>query len=638
MKFSGKKIQILFVVILFGIMDLTAVSQGNEIVQNHFVNSEKVYVQTDREIYIAGDYLFFKIYVVDPVTGHPSQKSKVAYISIRNERNQTIANIHVTLVKGIAYGNLYLTDTIQTGYYQLLSFTNCMRNGSEVEYGSRKLFIANQFDKDLRNITRGGTMRSLSGISDTSKNGFHAFSQCIAKDRNVLAIKVNKETYENRDKVTLSVKINAMDSTVHSNLTVSVFAETPETLNKGAMSDFSAPLVPEKTDSSEFQVTFEKLKKAGIKTEMAYTMTSSVLKNIPKQDTISADCQYLPELQGQIIQGKVFDASGIKEIPNACVFLSVEDTIANLKYTDTDTNGLFRFLVDKYYDGKELHVKVKTADKTENPFILMDNKFVFRQRFIPAFFQDYQALRTFVLKSQDITRIHKVYRTKFTLTDTTVLAWKNDRPKFPHVYDKATHSIRPEDFQALPDFMEISREIIPPLRTRKKGTGYVCNLMNFGLNIYFEGSPAIFLNGILIDDIGQIIHLGSDQISRIECVSTPRFIGNLSFDGILAVFTKKKENDLGMLARDMHFPAGITSPSTLFCMPENTRKPEKFTPDFRQLLYWNPVFEVSGNCEKTIEFSTSDYSGTYIIKVEGITSEGKVVCSQAKFNIESSEK
>ena len=59
----------------------------------------------------------------------------------------------------------------------------------------------------------------------------------------------------------------------------------------------------------------------------------------------------------------------------------------------------------------------------------------------------------------------------------------------------------------------------------------------------------------------------------------------------------------------------------------------KRDPDFRQLLYWNPSIDIPGNQNIQAEFYTSDSKGTYIIKVEGIASNGDPMSCETYFDV-----
>ena len=95
--------------------------------QNSLYN-EKINIQTDRDIYIAGEDMFFKCYCYSSVSNNKAKLSKYAYLVLRNENNSIVSSICIKLENNMFSGSIYLSDTLKTGRYQLVSYTNNMRN------------------------------------------------------------------------------------------------------------------------------------------------------------------------------------------------------------------------------------------------------------------------------------------------------------------------------------------------------------------------------------------------------------------------------------------------------------------------------------------------------------------------------
>jgi hypothetical protein len=56
-------------------------------------------------------------------------------------------------------------------------------------------------------------------------------------------------------------------------------------------------------------------------------------------------------------------------------------------------------------------------------------------------------------------------------------------------------------------------------------------------------------------------------------------------------------------------------------------------PDFRNTLYWNPSLQPDKNGKYMIEFWSSDFVSDYVIKVEGVTSDGKIISLTKTFSV-----
>jgi len=89
---------------------------------------EEVYVHTDRGEYIAGEVIWFKIYLFDRQTSKLAAESSIAYFEILNPENRPVVQKRIKLVNGSGQGHVALPDTISSGNYTMRTYTNWMRN------------------------------------------------------------------------------------------------------------------------------------------------------------------------------------------------------------------------------------------------------------------------------------------------------------------------------------------------------------------------------------------------------------------------------------------------------------------------------------------------------------------------------
>lgn len=537
------------------------------------LHNESIYLQTDREIYIAGEEMFFKSYCYYSMANQDDMPSKYAYLVLRNENNVVVSNVCLKLENNMFSGSIYLPDTLSTGRYQLVSYTNRMRNYAENNYFKKEILVANRFDKELYPIYSGKLVKDSTLVSDKK--------EISGSQHDLVKIVPEKGKYFQREKIKVALSALGLNENESAQLTVSVREKTYQ--------------------QDPFQ-------------ENINTVNNNKHK-------------HLPEVNSVILEGRVLSADTKQPLPNVLVYLSTPDSIANLQLVRTDDEGLFLFQLNDYYNAKNLIINLP-----ENPIgqIVLDDKYELKEPFKPARFFSDSLVKDYVVKSQNLVRIQKDYKSliKKDLQDS---CGNNNIP--PLVYPPVENPVYPSDYFVLPDFVEISREIIPLVKTRKKELGYETKIFNSSLNDFFVENPLILLDGVPINSINQIINLGTEKINRIEVVPFLRFYGDESFPGILAIFSKNLEiNNIAWQTPTMNVTYIQLQSQSAFIRPDYQKSDN--LPDFRQLLYWNPNIILKPNRNVTIEFFASDNKGEFEIYVEGIASDGRLIKSKATINID----
>ncbi|MEO8173961.1 MAG: hypothetical protein ABI581_12785, partial [Sediminibacterium sp.] len=131
---------------------------------------EKVFVHTDKDLYLAGEVAWFKLYVVDGSTHKPLDLSKVGYIEILDQLNKPVLQAKSGLVKGEGNGSFFLPVMLNTGKYVLRAYTNWMKNAGPDYFFQKTISIINSQkalpvitpaivdDIDIRFFPEGGNL------------------------------------------------------------------------------------------------------------------------------------------------------------------------------------------------------------------------------------------------------------------------------------------------------------------------------------------------------------------------------------------------------------------------------------------------------------------------------------------------
>ena len=536
--------------------------------------SEIVYLQTDRTAYITGESIYFKLYVLDAATKKCSTLSKVGYVIIRAANWAPSLKILVKVDAGMANGSIVLPDTLTSGVYQIVVYTSIMRNLGEAHFFHKEITIANRFDKSL----------DFKLIETHQKDTF----QFQLPDSG-LQIKTDKAVYGMREKV--HVKLSKINS--KANVSVSVFEE---------------PKIP-----STYNTISEVLGNSSIISNSKHPLT-----------------YYSPEIKGKILRGTVIDVKTNQRIKNAIVLLSCIDTVPNLQYALTNSGGLFQMLLSDYYNGKELFLTIKDVPEDQNWQIKIEDEFTLSEKWNPLLVSDDENYKDFIIKSQNIVYINKSYKLNTDSNGTHLIDNKLICPWFYHCPAVTTLTA---DFVPLNNFPEISIELLHHLRIVKENGKFHAQIYNDLMGGFDERNPAIFLDGVFVDDINKIIGLGSEQIKKIDLITVERAFGDLLFSGIISITSNTNEMINSKPASySLRYKNDDLNTGKKF-IAINPYTIQNNIPFIKQLLYWNPNLELNGDGDTSFEFYTSDNLTKYSIKIEGVSEDGVPISASSSIQV-----
>ncbi|HEX7905961.1 MAG TPA: hypothetical protein VF487_18945 [Chitinophagaceae bacterium] len=104
---------------------------------NQLFSFEKLYLHSDKNFYLAGEIIWFKIYQINGNT------SKVAYAEILDRNNKPVLQAKIPLTTNGGNGSFYLPLTIKSDYYTLRAYTNWMKNAGNEIFFEKKISIVN---------------------------------------------------------------------------------------------------------------------------------------------------------------------------------------------------------------------------------------------------------------------------------------------------------------------------------------------------------------------------------------------------------------------------------------------------------------------------------------------------------------
>jgi hypothetical protein len=92
------------------------------------VPREDIFVHSDRETYIAGENVWFSVYLLDRQTFMASDNSRITYFELLNPENRPVIQKKILMENGFGPGVITLPDTLRNGKYTIRAYTNWMKN------------------------------------------------------------------------------------------------------------------------------------------------------------------------------------------------------------------------------------------------------------------------------------------------------------------------------------------------------------------------------------------------------------------------------------------------------------------------------------------------------------------------------
>jgi hypothetical protein len=144
------------------------------------------------------------------------------------------------------------------------------------------------------------------------------------------------------------------------------------------------------------------------------------------------------------------------------------------------------------------------------------------------------------------------------------------------------------------------------------------------------------IDGVIIKDLSAIANLDPELVEKIDVVWNKYRVGGYLFNGIVNIISKSGDFSSGTIPADairLHY--NILDTVCSFVSPDYSSDEMKRSrvADFRNTLYWNPSVKPGIDGKAMIDFWTADIKSDYIIIINGITSDGKIVSLRKSFKV-----
>jgi hypothetical protein len=305
------------------------------------------------------------------------------------------------------------------------------------------------------------------------------------------------------------------------------------------------------------------------------------------------DIKYIPEYIGPLLTGKLSSKS--------------------------KNDGSLTFELKDFYGNHEI---VFQNDNTKDSIYSIDLDNPFSQEYaeinIPEFNLD-ERMENWIKRQSQNMQIENTYK-KFR--PQLPLLTKVDSSSFYHEPDSRYYL---DDFTRFIVMEEVMREYVYGVNVRKNKEGFHFMVIDLERREIFSENPLILLDGVPVFDADEIIALDPLKIEKIETVKRRFHKGLLDCRGIVTYTSYKGDlNGYALHKNALVFQYEGVQSKKQYYFPEYPTSFEKriTSPDFRNVLYWNPEINLDKKGKTTIEFYTSDDVNNYEIRITGLSNKG----------------
>lgn len=476
--------------------------------------------------------------------------SEVVHVQLDNLTSQHITKASVQCNGGTGKGYIYIPDSLSTGVYILRPFSLIQKNSGKGVAHQKLLTVYNRFDEDISWIEQP----EIAGFKDYAVNS-------------EIDVKTGKKQFLKREAVNVTIDIPA------------------EEVEKYDLAFITAGVAnPSADEYSNGAIPF--------------------MKNSAANPAVN-----LVEKNGVLVTGKVFSKKASQPVSNAIVLLSIPDTIPYFDYYLSDSAGAFYFYLRNATGNADLVIQALSHESTSLEIDVFEN-------FIDA--GGVESARKIMMPEETEFADNMIEAAYYRKLFGGYQRKSSGNFKMPMqfeypFYGKPTNTFDPDLFIDLPDFQEIAREILSGVQYRERKNDTTIRLMNHGNKTVFNGPPLMLLDGIPVFDISVFTPMGTNIIDEVDVVNYKRFFGDLSFNGVMSVYTKQQSlNWVDSRSEITHVNYSCLQPQTEFHF-RNKKVENTAIPNLNKVLYRNTLTDLDSQIN--FDFVTSDIRGKIEINV-----------------------
>lgn len=685
------------------------------------VPRQEIFVHTDRADYIAGEDMWFSIYLFNRSTNRLQTDDKLAYIEVLNWENRPVVQKRILLDKGTGSGQVSLPDSLSSGSYTIRAYTNWMKNFMPLNCYMEDIKIYNAFrsgtfmnksytekesvERTVNKLTTvlstdnlelevdnfieetvGITVKTSNRYRSENAGIFYLFIQTrgiinysgtekAISDQTVLNIPkvllspginqitvfdagghplkerliytpeksekqvvlTSSSSFKTREKTTIGLELGEGVTRLPSNAMVSISVMPAEDgAKKINLTDYML-------FGSEFGTEPLELLRARSLAEISYSGTDSMLMTLKSnwinwEKIMSGEIpgiKYKPETEYHYLSGRLIPKNSSISDSGKYVYMSTPGKTARFQYAKTDAEAVFNLKV--LIDDRIKDIVIQPGDpdniastKIESPF---------SEKYLPTL--PYITKETTGIASSLVSRLSTNYQVSKIYETTTLGQAKVQtyvlQNKARRFYGKPDVSLIMDDYIKLPVMEEVFFELIAGATLKKRRTGYEITIYDPVDNRVYDVPPCLMIDGVIVQNPAVIAGIDPELIETIDLVRDKYYIGDKLFFGIINLISIAGDfSSVTLPDYATRLQYKVYEPAFSFVSPDYSSFDKKLSrvPDFRNTLYWNPLIVPDKDGKAKIDFWTSDLKSNYIINLQGVSPDGRMISFKSVIQVE----
>ncbi|MFN8241118.1 MAG: hypothetical protein U0X39_10275 [Bacteroidales bacterium] len=346
----------------------------------------------------------------------------------------------------------------------------------------------------------------------------------------------------------------------------------------------------------------------------------------------SLELYYPVETSTHYVEGLLLSNKKDLAFPGERLTISIPGKVAQFQYSTTDYMARFHFPIQLDINVQDLVVQPADTGRKYKPEILSSFPAVYSASNLTIGRINGTTLARAARLSYNY-QVSKVYELSYHGKKTT---GGNTNSLPGRFYGKPDQQVVMSNYQKLNSMEEIFFELIPRVTLKRNNNQFELTFLDYSGARAYDEDPVIMIDGVIIRDKSILGLLDPGVVEKIDIVHGIYKVGGFTFYGLVNVITNSGDilkQSLPEYVTRVRYR--ITDESFEFKIPDyrSGQKNTERVPDFRNVLYWNPILKADSSGNATCSFSSSDLPGEYILTVTAISPDGKSISYREKLII-----